>query len=59
MTGNPNNVMAPLISAFLTQRFVAMDAAAVRVKDQASRDKVAERTEALITQWNAQFPATA
>lgn len=59
MSANPNTVIAPLISAFLTQRLVAQDAAAVRVKDQASRDRIGERMEALITQWNAQFPAHA
>jgi len=59
MPANPNNVIAPLISAFLTQRLVAQDAATVRVKDQASRDRLGERIEALVTQWNVQFPTHA
>lgn len=56
MSANPNTMIAPMISAFLTQRLVAQDAAAIRVKDQACRDKLAERLEALITQWNSQNP---
>lgn len=54
---NPNAVIAPLISAFLTQRMVSQDAAAIHIKDQSSRDRLGERVEALITQWNAQFPS--
>lgn len=52
----PNMMMAPIICAFMTQRLVAQDAANVRAKDQASRDKLGERLENMINQWNAQFP---
>lgn len=57
MSANPNTMMAPMLCAFLTQRLVAQDATAARLKDQASRDKLAERLEALITQWNSQNPS--
>ena len=49
----PNPMLAQMFVAFLTAKLVVAEAAAVRAKDQAARDKIGERLEALISQWNA------
>lgn len=49
----PNPMLAQMFVAFLTAKLVTAEAAAVRAKDQAARDKIGERLEALISQWNA------
>ena len=48
----PNPMVAQMFVAFLTAKLVAAEAANMRAKDQAARDKIGERLEALITQWN-------
>ena len=49
----PNPMVAQMFVAFLTSKLVTAEAAATRAKDQAARDKLGERLEALITHWNA------
>jgi len=49
----PNPMVAQMFVAFLTSKLVTAEATATRAKDQAARDKIAERLEALIKQWNA------
>jgi len=49
----PNPMVAQMFVAFLTSKLVTAEAAAARAKDQAARDKIGERLEALITHWNA------
>lgn len=49
----PSPMVAQMFVAFLTSKLVTAEAAAIRAKDQAARDKLGERLESLITHWNA------